>query len=507
MAVFLKGKMELIDHYQNIPLPGADAVLRHPLHPPLQFMPEYVQQSVLQVQYEIQSPGALIISSMLSTISLACQDQGLVKHPSGQKSPISLYFITIAESGERKTATDVRLMESIRKFQERLDEQYSQKKSVYIFENEIWEKRKKSIDKALNKEISKNFNPEDLSFGNLISQARALLKSKPQAPHGIKLRIENTTPAAFVRFFEKNHPSTSIISDEGLAALTSFATSNIGNLNNAWNGRSIHVERISSESFSVKEPRLTIHLMFQPGVFKSVIENDRNIWHESGFLARALFSFPKSNIGIRTYSTASLSPVFEHGMSEFNRRISQILEDSYLKKGNARKEFYFSSTSKGMWSRYAEFVEQEMGEGGSLEEIKSFASKILENIARIAALLHCLELNEKEEIGGDNMLRALEIGHWYLYEHRRFFGSKKVIPDIERNARLLWDWMQKRSRSSGAGGMIEKKLIAKIASPHFLRHARIWQPALDWLEVNGHVALDLNATEEYVILNPNYISY
>jgi len=55
--------------------------------------------------------------------------------------------------------------------------------------------------------------------------------------------------------------------------------------------------------------------------------------------------------------------------------------------------------------------------------------------------------------------------------------------------------------------MIEKKLIAKIASPHFLRHARIWQPALDWLEVNGHVALDLNATEEYVILNPNYISY
>lgn len=109
----------------------------HTEHPPKNNYHHLIQGTINEVSEKIQSPIALITSSILSVLSIACQARRTVIHPSGQISPLSLYFFTLAASGERKTATDALLMKPVREFQRRFDLEFQEKiqntKQTFIF--------------------------------------------------------------------------------------------------------------------------------------------------------------------------------------------------------------------------------------------------------------------------------------------------------------------------------------------------------------------------------------
>jgi putative DNA primase/helicase len=59
---------------------------------------------------------ALCSNSVLAAVTLAAQPHVNVELPigRGEIKPVSLYFITIGQSGERKSATDSQMMSSIK---------------------------------------------------------------------------------------------------------------------------------------------------------------------------------------------------------------------------------------------------------------------------------------------------------------------------------------------------------------------------------------------------------
>lgn len=65
----------------------------------------------------VEAPAALIASSALAAASLATQTEFNVERDVGLDGPISLYFITIAESGERKSAVDRLFFKAAREFE------------------------------------------------------------------------------------------------------------------------------------------------------------------------------------------------------------------------------------------------------------------------------------------------------------------------------------------------------------------------------------------------------
>ena len=73
---------------------------------PVNTLPETLLQAIWAVESQVQSPIPLITASALSTLSMASQGLIDVAMPTGQVAPVSLIFLTSAESGERKTATD-----------------------------------------------------------------------------------------------------------------------------------------------------------------------------------------------------------------------------------------------------------------------------------------------------------------------------------------------------------------------------------------------------------------
>ena len=54
----------------------------------------------------VRAPLAICGQSVLAAATLAVQAQADVQLPTGHIKPVSDYFVTVAESGERKTAAD-----------------------------------------------------------------------------------------------------------------------------------------------------------------------------------------------------------------------------------------------------------------------------------------------------------------------------------------------------------------------------------------------------------------
>ena len=84
---------------------------------PLWALSPTIRAAVEEAALRTQAPNALIASSALAAASLSVQTQFNVRRHNGLVSPCSLYCITVAESGERKTTVDRFFFEPFTQFE------------------------------------------------------------------------------------------------------------------------------------------------------------------------------------------------------------------------------------------------------------------------------------------------------------------------------------------------------------------------------------------------------
>jgi hypothetical protein len=104
-----------------IPLVNDDTFQPPPY--PIDALPNIVRNAVVTYQQYGQQPLPLIACSALANISLSCQTLANVARDRLLVSPVSLYFIVVANSGERKTAADHIFSQAIRKWEQNIIEE------------------------------------------------------------------------------------------------------------------------------------------------------------------------------------------------------------------------------------------------------------------------------------------------------------------------------------------------------------------------------------------------
>jgi hypothetical protein len=82
---------------------------------PIESLPALLRDAVIEVQTYVEAPTAL--SSALSALALAGQASVDVRRDSMMSGPSSLFMMTIAESGERKSTTDNYFLIPINEFE------------------------------------------------------------------------------------------------------------------------------------------------------------------------------------------------------------------------------------------------------------------------------------------------------------------------------------------------------------------------------------------------------
>ena len=177
--------------------------------------------------------------------------------------------------------------------------------------------------------------------------------------------------------------------------------------------------------------------MIQPVVAHEVLNNP--ILQGQGFLARFLVGWPQSLAGSRFYR--DLDPDQEPRLVRYWRRMAQLLARTPILDahgGLAPSPLEMEAQALSAWIVQHDRIEEQLGCGGDLQEIKATAAKSAENLLRIAGVMAVIE--ERGTITQALIERAATLMEGYLAEALRVGNPIKVEGRLARAQRLL-DWL------------------------------------------------------------------
>lgn len=409
---------------------------------PINALPAIIRNAVLSYQEYGQQPLPLIACSALANVSLACQSAANVMRDNLLTSPISLYFLVIAASGERKSAADSAFGKAIRQWEKNIREELSPEVRKAQAKHQAW----KITKNALLLKIKNTF--ADKERLNLEKALINLVESEPIVPLLPTLFFEDATQEALTEHLAHGWPSASLWSDEGGIVLSSQGlkantTKFVTTLNGLWDGKSFSIHRKTSRSFTVNHRRLTLNIMVQPTILQQLLRRGAEISRHSGFLARTLIACPESSMGTRYYKEP---PIALGDLKAFSQRISDCLDLSLILDKDGCKSvptLKFSAAAKKVWTSFFNDVESGLTNQNRWLFIKDFASKSAENVARLAALLHLFE-GKTSDISSSIIESAIQIIEWHLWEARRLFGTK-LLSVTQKDALLLIQWLKNKN--------------------------------------------------------------
>lgn len=452
---------------------------------PLESVPNLIREAIIGTASKTKAPLPLIFASAMAPVSLVCQGLTDVSPAEGLTFPVSSNFLTVAESGERKSTVDKIFMAPIHEFEREAGIRYGNTIQQYETEREIWEEVLKALKSNLNKQV-KNKQPTE----EIKESIREHRETIPQEPFRIQFLASDITPAALQFQLHKGGGSTGLHSAEGDIILGGQAIQNLGLLNDLWDGASFTVSRRCSESFSVHGARLSANLMVQDAPLRKYFKRAQQQARGSGFLARFFIARPDSTIGTRTGSTLE---GYQQLLAPYHRRMQQLIEDyahkTETKPLSDRQKLTFTPEAQLQWGDIGEYLEREMAENGRYYSLRDFASKEGNKVARLAALFHYFN-GDEGGIPKKTLLDAQKVSEWYLNEALCLFGTQPEQPQHVQDADLLWRWLHERFMDNNGQPITRSWMSPRV--PNQLRMPGRLQPALEHLQSNYRVAIAHN---------------
>jgi len=457
---------------------------------PLNALGEVLGGAAQAMAEVIQAPNATCGQSVLAAAALAVQGYGDIEID-GRVFPISENFVSVGESGGRKSAVDQVALRPHREYEKALAERHSAEHEEYNIQLAA---HKKCRDVALNKEKNK----EDIQ-----KRLRAL-GPEPTAPLSPILITEDPTIEGLVKLLTVGQPSMGLFSDEGGRMIGGYSMSPDNQLKTAaglsglWDGKPIDRVRGMDGASKIYGRRISLHLMVQPNVAGLLLSND--LLAGQGLLARCLTVFPESTAGSRLYNPVDIS---DHAaMLRYNDKMRDILETPLPLVEGKRNELapprlHLAPDAKKLWIEWHNFLESNLGDGGALSPIRAFASKAAEHAARLAGILTLTDDIHTREIPLDKMADGIELAKHYTAEALRLYHAGMTDPDLVLAERLL-EWLREQGRSYvwsvliyqyGPNGIRDSRIAKRIA--RILEEHHWLEPVVGGMVIDGKPRRDV----------------
>ena len=369
----------------NLPYPLTAKIEPEPY--PLDALPPAIRAAVEEVADFVKAPEAMVASSALATLSLACQAHADAKRAEKLHGPVGLFLLTIADSGERKSTCDGFFTRAIRDHEEAQAEAAKPALKDHKAAIAAWEAKCGGVKESI-RQLAKSNKPT----AGMESALRDLEHDKPEPPRIPRLLYADVTPEALAYGLAKQWPSGGVVSAEAGIVFGSHGMGkdsvmrNLGLLNQLWDGTSLTIDRRSTESFTVRGARLTVALQVQEPTLREFFTRSGALARGTGFLARFLVAWPESTQGQRLFTDP---PANWPHLAAFHRRIAEILEQpAPIDDDGALTPPLLPLTpeAKAAWVEYHDSIERELSTGGDLYDVRDVASKSADNAARLAAL-------------------------------------------------------------------------------------------------------------------------
>jgi len=395
------------------------------------------RDAAMGIHERVQAPIGICAQSVLAVASLASQGHADIELPTGQTRPSSLFLVTVAASGERKTSCDNEAASAVRAREEALRAAHAESVGGYLNARDAW---KKAREDAMRK---------GKGDARAIRSALDALGPEPEAPRHPLLTAPEPTFEGLTRALAIGQPSIGIFSAEGGQFVGGHGMSDEAKLRTAaglssiWDGEPIKRVRAGDGVMVLAGRRVSLHLMMQPDVAASLL-GDR-VLADQGLLSRLLVSAPESMAGRRLWREPGAE--YAHAIKRFGERALGLLESPLTYANGTRDELIpralpLSRPARQLWIAFADHVERQIGPGGPLEAVRGFANKAAEHAARLAAVLCVLEHASALDVDEECMARGIVLAQHYLGEALRLAEAARIDPGLRR-ARQLLDWLQR----------------------------------------------------------------
>ena len=434
-----------------------------------------LRAAVESVQGMTQAPVAIPAASALAVASLAVQGFANVETLGGPR-PVSLYALTIARSGERKSACDAPLMAALRDHER--EQSRAQREALQSWENAhaLWTAERKRI---LSGGKGKGKDKQAATQADLTA-----LGPEPQRPPLADRTVTEPTFEGLTRLFVEGQPSLALFSDEGGQFLGGHAMSSdnrqktLAAFNDLWQGNPIRRTRSGDGHGTLYCKRLAIHLMVQPGVARAFMADP--LAADTGFLPRFLICEPPSTIGTRMQASARRDDM---ALAGFSGRLRAILETPMPMEPETRelepRTLQLSPDARVLLVQFSDATEAAQAPSGDLAHTTGAASKAAEQAARIAGVLTLWADLEAATVAEAEMMDAIELAHFYLNEASRLASAAVVSAEIDR-AENLRRWLLE---SWPHPDVVASEVVQR--GPNALRERPRAKAALAVLEAHG----------------------
>jgi hypothetical protein len=448
---------------------------------PVERLPPIIRDAVEQVVDYVQAPVALVAGCALSAVSAAVQTQFSVSRDERLHGPASLFFLTIAESGERKSTVDKLFMQPLH------DWEAHQRK-----EQKRWERMHREEMEAWESEGRQGERPED----------------PPIVPRMLR---GDDTAEALIAHLDK-YPIAAVVSAEAGVIFGSHsmkaenAQRNMGLLNQIWDGGPIREARVGRGESIIESVRGTMGLMLQPDVLMKFSEKTDGLARGIGFFARFLMCHPATTQGTRLYKRplSSMS-----ALKAFQVRVAQLLLIPAAFDEMGRLDGHrvrFDPAAERAWIMFHDEVEELVGGDREYSTIGDVASKAAENAARLACCLHVFATYAKglSPIAHGTIDSACAIMRWYLDEAVRFGRSTDVTEEV-RNAETLERWLAGKVKEAPKDAMTVRMVRQK--GPGMLRGGKRIDDAIDLLQDLGRIRVTVypGNKSRYITIAPQVV--
>lgn len=341
-----------------------------------------------------QSPKEMCILPLLSTLATCVQGKCKVKqHYSSFSHELTLYTLTVAPSGNRKSPALNYFTRALIDYQTRYNDIHEVERKQRATERLFLENKRKAAlsGRNANVEVAKDID-------------RQLADLPPI--ESLSLYVTDITPEALAQAMSEHGDKMAILDAEGgvlkvVAGMYNGGAANVDLLLEAFDGEPVEIRRKTTGSITLKRPLLSIGLLTQPDKFQEFINNRQ--FMGNGFIHRFLFSFCRQNIRYSDTAPDIPKDIKEKYYDMVNRLLSMPESDTVITHDRE---------SQILFHDLHEYIQNQKQQGGIFEYVPSYAEKQLANALKIAAILHLCEHEPTEPISGKTAQAAINTTMW-----------------------------------------------------------------------------------------------
>ncbi|MBT00622.1 MAG: hypothetical protein CMI01_18415 [Oceanospirillaceae bacterium] len=438
---------------------------------------------VKRIAHYVQVSEGMAAQCTLSAVSLVAQGQYNVGRGGYGISPLSLFMLTIAESGERKSTVDKVVMKPVRDFEAELMDQFGLEWAKYKSEKAAWDKQVSSVEKH----YSNQKGPlSQESAARMAAERYDLERQEPRPPLRPNITMSEPTSEGVFRHLAEGRPSAGIFTAEGGNFYCGHGMSDesrgrmVTMTSDIWDGNPVTRTRgAAGESSVLRGVRVTIHIMIQPVIADDVLGDPFLI--NQGFLPRHLIYRAPTKAGTRFLSNRPVDedPSEDPVIQAYWGRLAEMLDRELVTDPASGALELETLEIRGdawlQWRKLFDGIEAESGPKGRYWEIRAFASKAAENAARIAGVLAAFDGT------GITVEHITNAGHLIGFYLESMLTNVEQAQQDQRlvEANDLLEWLRE------SGGSIDAHQFKKLPSKY--RSAKKARHLLYVLAEHGHV--------------------